>query len=379
MIFANTARRQVNDEMAAQIATGFSYGTHPINAHAINAVETAMQKAGLEQAESVLLFMTHDYIDDPDSAVRLAARTAGCVQVAGAIGYGILTEEDWLLDSPGVAAMVFGPGCGIGPRNAVSHESVLAISTPSGFNPGWLHDPVPHIGAIASDPIGQGAYQVWSNARIQESGRIELGISHARAAFAVGQSFKTLTQPHRINISDGLDVINIDDHPALDLLLESLPDEIRQQPTIPLHLLLSGVVFGNPVNAIREGRFHLDHIISANPESHSITITSELQPNEHVFLAIRDSYAAELDMQETVAIAHKKLGAQPDFGLMFPCFGRGPSFYGGKDRDIEILADAFPGMPFIGFYGNGEIGPLMEGNHTYQYSTALGLFSAESH
>lgn len=364
--------------MTAQVATGFSYGTHPINAHAINAVEIALQKAGLKQAESVLLFMTHDYIDDPDSAVRLAARTAGCVQVAGAIGYGILTEEDWLLDSPGVAAMVFGPGCGLAPRNAIPHNCVLAISTPSGFDAGWLHDTVPHIGAIASDPIGQGDYQVWSNSRIQESGRISLGIGHANAGFAIAQSFKILTQPHRINMSDGLDVINIDDHPALDLLLDSLPEEIRNQSTIPLHLLLSGVVFGNPTNAIKEGRFHLDHIISANPESHSITLTSELQANEHIFLAIRDTYAAELGMQEAIDKAHKKLGSQPEFGLLFPCFGRGPSFYGGRDRDIEILAEAFPGMPFIGFYGNGEIGPMMEGNHTYQYSTSLGLFSAVS-
>ena len=364
--------------MSAHVATGFSYGTHPINAHAIKAVEIAMQKAGLKQAESVLLFMTHDYIDDPDSAVRLAARTAGCVQVAGAIGFGILTEEDWLLDSPGVAAMVFGPGCGLAPRNAIPHNSVLAISTQTGFDAGWLHDPVPHIGAIASDPIGQGDYRVWSNGRVQESGRTSLGIGHANAGFAIAQSFKMLTQPHRINMSDGLDVINIDDIPALDLLLDSLPEEFRNQPTIPLHQLLSGVVFGNPANAIKEGRFHLDHIISTNPESHSITVTSELQTNEHMFLAIRDTYAAELGMQEAIETAQKKLGSQPDFGLLFPCFGRGPSFYGGRDRDIEILADAFPGMPFIGFYGNGEIGPMMDGNHTYQYSASLGLFSTVS-
>lgn len=365
--------------MSIPVATGFSYGTHPINAHAIKAVEIALQKAGLRQAESVLLFMTHDYINDPDSAVRLAARTAGCVQVAGAIGYGILTEEDWLLDSPGVAAMVFGPGYGFAPRNAASHESVLSLSTPAGFDPGWLQDPTPHIGAIAADPVGQGAYRVWSSGRIQESGRVALGISHARAAFAVAQSFRVLTPPHRINMSDGLDIINIDDYPALDLLMDSLPEEIRSQPSIPLHNLLSGVVFGNPVNAIRDGRFHLDHIISTNPESHSITITSELQPNEHVFLALRDTYAAELGMREAIRDARKKLGTQPEFGLLFPCFGRGPSFYGGRDRDIEMLAEAFPGMPFIGFYGNGEIGPLMHGNHTYQYSASLGLFSAMGH
>jgi small ligand-binding sensory domain FIST len=31
-------------------------------------------------------------------------------------------------------------------------------------------------------------------------------------------------------------------------------------------------------------------------------------------------------------------------------------------------------MPFIGFYGNGEIGPLKNANHIYSYSASLGLF-----
>ena len=65
-------------------------------------------------------------------------------------------------------------------------------------------------------------------------------------------------------------------------------------------------------------------------------------------------------------------------GLLFPCLGRGPSFYGGRDRDLDILRESHPGMPFIGFYGNGEIGPLKDGNHIYQYSASLGLFKIKN-
>ncbi len=79
-------------------------------------------------------------------------------------------------------------------------------------------------------------------------------------------------------------------------------------------------------------------------------------------------------MKQAIETATKKLHGSPDFGLLFPCLGRGPSFYGGRDRDLEILTETHPGMPFIGFYGNGEIGPLKDGNHTYQYSASLGLF-----
>ena len=35
-----------------------------------------------------------------------AARAGGCLQVVGCTGAGILTEEEWVLDSPGAAALV---------------------------------------------------------------------------------------------------------------------------------------------------------------------------------------------------------------------------------------------------------------------------------
>jgi small ligand-binding sensory domain FIST len=35
-------------------------------------------------------------------------------------------------------------------------------------------------------------------------------------------------------------------------------------------------------------------------------------------------------------------------------------------------------MPLIGFYGNGEIGPLDGTNQLLQYAAVLGLFARES-
>ena len=363
--------------MNTPIATGLSYGTHPIIDHAARAVRIALDKAGIEQAESVLLFMTPEYEKDAEAALRVAARAAGCIQISGCIGYGILTEHDWILDSPGIAAMVFGKGTVISSHVTQDTDAVLCFSTPQGFDPNWLHDTTPHIGAITSDPLNQGNYKLWQGSRVKVDGNVALGINNVETGFSIAQSFKTLTRPRVIDSAEGLDVVRIEDSPALEVLLDALPASLKKKSELPLHLLLGGVIFGRPENAIHEGRFHLDHIISTNPESHSITLTSELQPGEHLFLAIRDTYAAELGMQQAVEEATRKLSAKPDFGLLFPCLGRGPSFYGGRDRDIEILAAAHPGMPFIGFYGNGEIGPLKVGNHTYQYSSSLGLFNID--
>jgi small ligand-binding sensory domain FIST len=93
---------------------------------------------------------------------------------------------------------------------------------------------------------------------------------------------------------------------------------------------------------------------------------------------MRDTLAAEREMKQTVHQAGARLGTSPDFAMLFPCMGRGPHFYGNRDRDLEILQAAYPGLPTIGFYGNGEIGPLETDNHLFQYSTILGLFSVDT-
>ena len=79
-------------------------------------------------------------------------------------------------------------------------------------------------------------------------------------------------------------------------------------------------------------------------------------------------------MRRTVEQLHRELGGDPDFGLFFPCVGRGPYFYGGVDRDLQLVQQHFPGLPVIGFYGNGEIAPLHDSNQLFQYAAVLGLF-----
>ena len=83
-------------------------------------------------------------------------------------------------------------------------------------------------------------------------------------------------------------------------------------------------------------------------------------------------------MRQTIEQTATRLRAAPDFALLFPCMGRGPHFYGNRDRDLDALAKRFPKLPVIGMYGNGELGPLDEANHLYQYSTVLGLFGART-
>jgi small ligand-binding sensory domain FIST len=67
-------------------------------------------------------------------------------------------------------------------------------------------------------------------------------------------------------------------------------------------------------------------------------------------------------MRQTLVRLADKV-ADPACALMFSCIGRGPYFYGGEDRDLDVLCERFPDLPVLGTYGTGQIAPTTSGMH----------------
>lgn len=356
------------------VATGLSHGPRAEPAHAARAVRAAMKRAGLARANGVLLFLTPHYAQNPDAALRAAAREAGALAIMGCTAAGLLTEENWLLDSPGAAAMVFGGRFRFLMPDDNSTEPAISFVTPSGMAAEWFDRPIARIGAVSGDVAGSGPFRVFANCRVSQSGRSEIHIANTAAGISVSQGVRALTSPIEVADVEGFDLLKLGNYPALNVLVKSLPSEVRDLGRIPLHLIMGGVTIGDPHTAIRDGRFRLNHIVAANPKEQSVTFATRMSRGEKLFWAMRDTLTAERDMRLAVMRASNDLGTRPDFALLFPCMGRGPSFYGNRDRDVDCLRASFPNLPFIGFYGNGEIGPLDGANHLHQYSTVLGLF-----
>lgn len=363
--------------MKRPVATGLCHGPQATPDLAARAVSQALQRADLSRANGVLLFLTPHFATNPDVALRAAARVAGSMQIVGCTGAGVLTEAEWLLDSPGVAAMVFGGSQKLALPDLNGDQAVVSLCTPSGVSAEWFDSPAPRIGAVSGDLTGQGPFKVWSGARLAEGGRAEVVISHTRCALHASQGVRALTSPIEVAEVQGYDVLRLGNYPALNVLVKSLPAGVREMEHIPLHLIMGGVTFGDPITAIRDGRYRLNHIIAANLKDQSITLSHPLARGQRLFWAMRDTLTAERDMRTAIERSHTELSAEPDFALLFPCMGRGPHFWGNRDRDLDLLRSAFPGMPILGFYGNGEIGPLDEGNHLFQYSTVFGLFKVQ--
>ncbi|MDH3406145.1 MAG: FIST C-terminal domain-containing protein, partial [Gammaproteobacteria bacterium] len=257
-------------------------------------------------------------------------------------------------------------------------EMVLSLCTPAGLTANWLDIPAKRFGAVSGDLFGNGPFKVWSGARVAESEQVDAILGGVTGVLVASQGVRALTSPIEVAEVRGYDIKRLGNYPALSVLVQSLPPAVREMERVPLHLIIGGVTIGDPDTAIREGRYRLNHIVAANPTDQSITLSERPARGERLFWAMRDALVAERDMRHCITRSAQELGGDPEFALLFPCMGRGPNFFGNRDRDLDSLRSRFPGLPIIGMYGNGEIGPLDGVNHLFQYSAVLGLFRSKT-
>lgn len=359
-----------------KVATSIALGNKATPALAAEAVSNAMLKMDISVASSVLLLLTSEFADDPQAAITAAAKAANCTQVFGCSATGIFTEEDWVLDSPAVAAMVFGGNVGI--QSAKHHhteQALLTICAPNAINSTWLNDGNSRYGGVSGDAVGQGPFSVWQHAKGGNTGKVDAYISGAKLATKASHGLKMLTKPKKIQKMSGFDVELLDNKAPLTALQKVWKSHSKGDLPVPLHMMMA--IYGNSAEAINRGEFKQTNLISCDESTGSITLAQPLMPEQFLCWGLRDQKAAEADLLLTTQQLTQALGSTPEFGLMFSCLGRGP-FYDGIDHDLKIISQQLPNMPLIGFYGNGEIANIAGQNQLLPYSAVLSLFAEET-
>ncbi len=340
------------------LATALVTGNDPLPQLAEEAVAQALAKAGLRQANGVLLFLTPEFSRPARQAVTAAARAAQCLQLAGGIASGVLTESGWALDRPAAAVMVLGGELTLAPPES---ETACLFSYAGGtFPPVWSETGRRFGGtfsgsfagsAVAADPV------TWQQGRPTETNRCEVNIVGAELAVGVSRGLHALGRPHRVERCNGFDLEALDGLSARHSLLHELPPELGTcQDLQPHHLTaLLPEDDESPERALAEGRYRPIAIIAANADN-SLTLAERVTPGKTLAWAVRQPVAAEADMQAAVDRLAQDMPS-PAGALMFSCIGRGPYFYGGEDRDLETLRRRFPDLPILGAYGTGQIAP----------------------
>lgn len=358
------------------VATALVSGNDPLPQIAEEAVHLALTKAGLTHANGVLLFLTPEFARHAQPTVTAAARAAQCIQVAGGIASGVFTETDWVVDRPTAAVMVFGGGLSLGHPEAGEHP---VLSYAGGrLPPDWSVSGTRFGGSFAGS-VGFTEAVVWQQSRLAEHQCCSVQLLGANVHVGVSSGLQFLGEPQAVERSNGYDLERLGGQTALKSLSRILPLELRQNTAQHLHHLSAVLLDGaaDATNALAEGRYRPIAIIAANADN-SLTLTEHVAPGQFLAWAIRQPLTAEADMRQTIDRL-AGTAAKPACALMFSCIGRGPYFYGGEDRDRDILCERFPGLPLLGTYGTGQIAPTTAGaqglNRQLQNAVVTALVS----
>ena len=372
-----------------KVATGLAIGKGALPELAAQAVEMAMEKAEITQPSSVLLFLTSEFAADPQTAIKAAAKAASCTQIIGCSATGIFTEEDWVIDSPAAAAMVFSELNFSHPKpEDINSNFLLTLTAPNAINTTWLNsvglnstgsnqaelnNKRARFGGVSGDAIGHGPFSVWQNGKGTTQGYCEVTLNNTAIAVAASHGLKIISSPRKITAVKGNDLLKLASQPALATLSSAWQKHAKTTDTPPYHQLMA--VYASKASALERGEYSLASIIIENADEASVTLTKSLQVGDWLSWAIRDVDAAQVDIVKTAGELKQQLGIEPEFAMLFSCLGRGPYFYSGQDQDLALLKTLFPKLPIIGFYGNGEIAPINGTNELLQYSAVLGLFA----
>ncbi|WP_020167742.1 MULTISPECIES: FIST C-terminal domain-containing protein [Methylotenera] len=379
-----------------KVATGLAIGNKALPELAAQAVLSAMQKAELDSPTCVLLFLTSEFAAKPQLAIKAAAKAASCTQIIGCSAIGIFTEEDWVIDSPAAAAMVFSENIWVkntdknqeentGILNDKTNENfgltkqsiLLTLAAPSAINSSWLDSKSARFGGVSGDAIGHGAFSVWENAKGVTQGLCEMQLSNTDYAVGATHGLKLITSPRRVTACHQHDIQKVANLPALNTLKSAFNKHAANtaptsQTSLPYHQLMA--VHATHASQIERGDYSLATIIAGDESAGTVTLAKPLQVGDWLSWAVRDSDAAQIDLVKTATQLKQQLAVKPAFSLLFSNLGRGPYLYNGIDQDLALIKTLFPQLPLIGFYGNGEIAPILGKNTLLQYSAVLGLF-----
>jgi small ligand-binding sensory domain FIST len=356
-----------------KVATGLAKGMKATPQLAAQAVMQASNKAGITHPASVLLYLTTEFASNPLPAIKAAASAASTTHVMGCSASGIFTEEEWVLDGAAAAAMVFSENVFSTQLNTSPNDAyLLTLAAPSALNATWLDSKQPRFGGVSGDATGHGPFSVWQNGKGLSVGHCEFSMPKNQLALGVSHGLKLLSSPRKVTASQELELSTVANVAALSSLMSACHNQASCDDGLPFHLLM--VAYASHAEAFANGNYQLASIIMSSDETNSITLSHPIKQGSWVCWAIRDAESALIEMQALSLSLQETHKNAPDFGLLFSCLGRGPYFYNGDDLDLLAIKTRFPEMPMIGFYGNGEIAPMLGNNTLLPYSAVLGLF-----
>ncbi|HEY5632501.1 MAG TPA: FIST N-terminal domain-containing protein [Burkholderiaceae bacterium] len=226
------------------------------------------------------------------------------------------------------------------------------------------------FGGVVASPQGSAETQI---ADTPLSGGLSgaLFASSVPVLTRVTQGASPIAGEHQITACSSQFITELDDRPALDVLLADLDvsEQVRTSrdgeaimQALPLDRLgqglFVGLTSGNPDRGIGFGDYTIRNVVGIDPQTRVVAVAALPKAGDRAVFCTRDRRAARRDLTRVCT----ELRAQVEEdrlevrgALYHSCVARGEHLFGAKGAELEIIRHNLGEIPLIGFHAGGEI------------------------
>lgn len=350
---------------------------------AVNDLPAAGGKANLG-----FVYVTHEVGDDVGKVLDLLKSVTEIESWVGAVGIGICASGCDYFDEPAVAILT-----GQFPEGSFGiFDTERDEKDEAGISSARLDDiNGPHFGVVHGDPSGPEILRVlpeFANATQSflvgglsspetmqsqvadtvTSGGLSGVLFSDKVPVATGlsQGCQPIGPVREITECRSTTAVKIDSEPALDVLLRDAgsdaPHDLQK---------IGGTTFvAFLVEGSDRGDYVVRNLVGIDEKNALIGIGAPLEQGQKMMFCRRDVETARGDLRRMLTELHGRAGDTPRGGIYYSCVARGPHLFGPGAVEPNMIAEEFGDLPFIGFYGSGEISH----NRLYTQTGVLSLF-----
>lgn len=233
---------------------------------------------------------------------------------------------------------------------------------------------LPLVGGMASGPLGEGSVRLFVDGRAVDHGAVGVQLSGPVAArTVVSQGCRPVGPPMAVTRVEENVIFELAGTSAvskLEEIVEELSPEDRQAVASGLHI---GVAMNEYVQEHERGDFLIRPVLGADRERGAIAIGDAVEVGRTVRFQVRDTAAADEDLEQLFSRFHAEAGPA-EGALLFSCNGRGSAMFPSADHDVQAVRDGLNISGVSGFFAGGEIGPVAGRNYLHGFTASILAF-----
>lgn len=229
------------------------------------------------------------------------------------------------------------------------------------------------FGGMASHLDRETTGVLFLNHAVHREGAVALGIGGDwEIAAAVSQGCFPFGEAWTITGVERSALTSISGRSAGELLSQSLDSLSPEQRDRAQNNLTVGLAVDEYLDHYEGGDFFVRGILAVDPKRGSLVVSGRPRVGQTVQFHLRDPASAHEDLQRVTTTLHQS-GPDPLAAITCTCAGRGESLFQEPGHDAETIVSAMPGVPLIGAFCPGEIGPLGKTTVIHSLTATTGV------